>query len=76
MYGNLKTENKIPFNNWRTLKKVYAKPRFIYCTLCLMEKLFINNSVGDEGLLNKKWEFVSKCRHKNKLFIKKCVIKR
>ena len=54
MYGNLKNENKIPFINWRTLKKVYGKPRFIYCKLCLMEKLFINNSTGDEGLLNKK----------------------
>ena len=30
------------------LKKVYAKPRFNYCKLCLMEKLSINNSIGDE----------------------------
>ena len=43
-------------------KKVYAKPRFNYCKLCLMEKLYINNSFGVERL-NDKSEFVSKCRH-------------
>ena len=41
-----------------------------------MEKLYINNSIGDERLLNKQSEFVSKCRHQNKLLIKKRVIKR
>ena len=56
--------------------KVYAKPRFYYCKLCLMEKLYINNSTGDKKLLNKKSEFVSKCRHQNELFIKECLIKR
>ena len=70
----LKKENKIPFIKWRILKKVYA--RFHYCKLCLMEKLYINNSIEVERLLNKKSEFVSKCRHQNKLLIKKCVIKR
>ena len=72
----LKNENKIPFIKWRILKKVYAKPRFNYCKLCLMEKLYINNSIGDEKLLNKQSAFASKCRHQSKLLIKKCVIKR
>ena len=49
----LKNENKIPFIKRRILKKVYAKPRFNYCKLCLMEKLYINNSIGGERLLNK-----------------------
>ena len=66
----------MPFITWRILKKVYAKPRFSYCKLCLMEKLYINNSIGDERLLNEKSEFVSKCRQQKKLLIKKCVIKR
>ena len=71
MYGwKLKNENKIPFIKHRNFKKVYAKARFNYCNLCLMEKLYINNSVGDERLLNKKSEFVSKCRHQNKLLVK------
>ena len=40
-----------------------------------MEKLYINNFVGDERLLNKKSEFVSKCRHQNKLSIKSVSLK-
>ena len=70
-----KNENKTPFIEWRILKKVYAKPRFTYCKLCLMEKLYINNSIGDERLLNKKSEFVSKCRHQNKLLIQSVSLK-
>ena len=61
---------------WRVLKKVYAKPRFNYCKLCLMEKLYISNAIRDEILLNEKSEFVSKCRYQNKLLIKKCVLRR
>ena len=41
----LKNENKTPFIDWRTLKKIYAKPRFNCCKLCLMEKLYMNNSI-------------------------------
>ena len=43
----LKNENKILFIKWRVSKKVYPKPRFNYCKLCLMEKLYINNSIKD-----------------------------
>lgn len=71
----LKHENKVPFIKWRIAKKIYAKSRFNYCKLCLMEKLFINNYLGDERLLNKKSEFVSKCRHQNKLLIKSVSLK-
>ena len=64
------TENKIPFNMWIIFKRVYNKPRFNYCKLCLMEKLYINNSIGDKKFLNKKSEFASQCRHENKKLIK------
>ena len=64
----LKNENKISFIKWRIL-------RFNYCKLCWMEKLYINNSIGDERLLNKKSEFVSKCRHQNKLWINSVSLK-
>ena len=40
-----------------------------------MEKLYINNSTGDKRLLNKKSEFVSKCRHQNELLIKSVSLK-
>ena len=62
----LKTEKEIPLNKSILFKRVYNKPRFNYCTLCLMEKLYINNSIGDKKFLSKKSEFVSKCRHENK----------
>ena len=35
----LKNENKIPFIKRRILKKMYAKSRFNYCKLPLMEKV-------------------------------------
>ena len=71
-----KSVNKGPFIKWRILKKVYAKPRFNYCKLFLIEKLYITNSVGDEKLLYKKSQFVSKCRRQKKIIDTKCVIKR
>ena len=35
-----------------------------------MEKLYILNGLGDERCLNKKSEFINKCRHQNKLLLK------
>ena len=40
-----------------------------------MENLYINNPIGDERLLNKKSEFVSKCRKQNKSLIKSVLLK-
>ena len=39
------------------------------CNLCLLEKYFIINYKG-KGLLNKRNEMISKCRHENKFYIK------
>ena len=55
------------------LKKGNAKIRFNYCKL--NENLYINNPIGDERLLNKKSEFVSKCRKQNKFLIKSVLLK-
>ena len=41
-----------------------------FCKLCLTEKYFILNNLGDNKLLNKKSEFVNKCRHQKKLLLK------
>ena len=41
-----------------------------FCKLCLTEKLFILNTLGDDNCLNKKTEFINKCRHQNKLLLK------
>ena len=69
----LKNENKIPFIKWRILKKVMLKQDLIIVSW--MENLYINNPIGDERLLNKKSEFVSKCRKQNKLLIKSVLLK-
>ena len=39
------------------------------CDLCLMEKLYIATSEQSK-LLNKKSELISKCRHRNKFYLK------
>ena len=36
---------------------------------CLTEKYFILNNLGDNNLLNKKSEFINKCRHQRKLLL-------
>ena len=41
-----------------------------FCKLCLTEKYFILNNLGDNKLLNKKSEFVNKSYHKKKTVIK------
>ena len=40
------------------------------CDLCICEKLLISRA-GPNVLLNKRDEFVSKCRHKNKFPLKR-----
>ena len=37
--------------------------------LCFIEKYFILNDLEDSKLLNKKSEFVNKCRHLNKVVL-------
>ena len=36
------------------------------CNLCLSEKAFIIRNLDDVNMLNKRSEFISKCRHINK----------
>ena len=37
------------------------------CQLCLSEKTHI--AVGGDGILNKRWEIMARCRHKEKLVL-------
>ena len=67
---SLKNKNKIPTIKWKILKVIYSKTTSEFCKLCLMEKLYILNALGDERCLNKKSEFINKCRHQNKLLLK------
>ena len=49
---------------------VSCRPRGGVCGLCLTEKLWFLKHFSDVNLLNKKSEFIIKCRHENKLLIK------
>ena len=48
-------------------RKIHGNAKPDFCKLCLTEKYFIINNLGDNKLLNKKSEFVDKCRHQKKL---------
>ena len=57
-------------NNMENCKKLYRNPRHNFCRLCLIEKLLIIKFQKQDMLLNKRSEFISKCRQENKLLIK------
>ena len=67
---SLNNKNKNPIINWKMMKTIYSKAASKIFKLCLMEKLYILNALGDERSLNKRTEFISKCRHQNKLLLK------
>ena len=52
------------------MKTICSKETAEFCKLCLMEKLYIVNALGNERCLNKRTEFISKCYHQNKLLLK------
>ena len=66
----LTQENKIPTIKWKIIQIVYSKVKLNFCKLCLTEKYYILNALGNPALLNKRSEFISSCRHKNKLLLK------
>ena len=67
---SLRENNKIPSIKWKIVKIVYSKATSSFYKLCLTEKLFILKTLGDDDCLNKKTEFINKCRHQNKLLLK------
>ena len=69
-FGIVKNENKTPIINSKIMKIVYRKSTWEFCKLCLMEKLYILNVLGDERCLNKRTEFITKCRQEKKLLLK------
>ena len=67
---SLKNENKTTIINCKIMKTIYSKATSEFFKLCLMEKLYILNALRDERCLSKRTEFISKCRHQNKLLLK------
>ena len=62
----LKNKGAVPTVKFSIAKCVKGKSLINNCSLCLSEKLFIIRSLNDVNMLNKKSEFISKCRHINK----------
>ena len=62
----LKDENKQPLVTWKVLKKINNRLNSKQCILCLSEKYYIIKNIDDVNMLNKRSEFISKCRHFNK----------
>ena len=54
---------------WSIVKRVSSKASGNYCKLCLTENCYIISSFDEKNLLNKKSEFVKKCRYQNKLLL-------
>ena len=62
----LKDKGAVPIVNFSIAKRVKGKSLINNCSLCLSEKLFIIRNLDNVNILNKKSEYISKCRHINK----------
>ena len=69
-FWDLKDNGKNAKIEWSCLKNVYGRSCASFCRLCLEEKLHILEFNDQENLLNKRSEFVNKCRHQNKYLLK------
>ena len=55
---------------WDIMLIVHGTLKGGVCKFCLTEKFWLLKHFNDEHLLNKKPEFIRKCRHENKLLVK------
>ena len=64
-------DGKITANTkWNIMSILHGTPKGGVCRLCLTGKFWFLKHFNDKHLLNKKSEFISKCRHENKLLVK------
>ena len=71
----LKDENKDYSLNWSIAARASPyKNGAKYCDLCVTEKVIIVRS-EPRGLINKRTELVSKCRHRNKFLLRNLKVK-
>ena len=75
---DLKDRTINPIVNWSIAEKIYSNTKLNYCKLCLLKKLYIIDFI-ENRLLNKRNEFISGCKHHNKLllyiFIYACTVR-
>ena len=66
----LKHQKKNPTIKWKIIQVINSKVKLNFYKLCLTEKYYIINALGNPSLLNKRSEFVNNCGHKRKLLLK------
>ncbi len=71
-FWEMKDQGRTTKVKWKILQfaRPYQNGR-LNCDLCLSEKLQIIKLKGTKKLLNKKSEFISKCRHKRKFLLER-----
>ena len=67
---DLTSSHKVPTIKWCIVRKIHGNAKSDFCKLCLTEKYFILNNLGDNKLLNKKSEFINKMSPSEKTVIK------
>ena len=65
-YWKLVDNGAVPTIKFSIAKRVKGNAFINNCNLCLSEEAFIIRNLDDVNMLNKRWEFISKCRHINK----------
>ena len=56
---------------WSIVEKVYGRTKINFCPLRLTRKVHLIEHFNDKGLLNKRNEFISGCRHQVKMLLKR-----
>ena len=65
-YWKLDDNGAVPTIKFSVAKSIKGDTFINNCNLCLFEKAFIIRKLDDVNMLNKRPEFISKCRHINK----------
>ena len=65
-YWKLLDNSAVPTIKFPVVKRVKGNTFLNNWNLCLSEKAFIIRNLDDVNMLNKRLEFISKCRHINK----------
>ena len=68
---DLKDRGINPIVKWSIFEKIYSNTKINYCKLCLLGKLYIIDFIDENCLLNKRNEFISDCKHQNKVLLKR-----
>ena len=68
--SGLKDRGINPIVKWSIVEKIHNNTKINSCKLCLLEKMYTIDFIDDNRLLSKRNEFISGCKHQNKLLLK------